>query len=105
MVVKKASGRDFLLRQGAGREELLDPPDLASMKAAACSRFHGKLIGPLGFSRRGEYIGGRAASGGGPGGSPPGGAGQGFWLRRPRVWPGPGPPPSLLWTPTRVWKK
>jgi hypothetical protein len=30
--------------------------------------FRGKLIGPLGFSRQGEYIGGRAASGGGPGG-------------------------------------
>jgi hypothetical protein len=29
--------------------------------------FHGKLIGCLGFSRRGEYIGGRAMSGGGPG--------------------------------------
>jgi hypothetical protein len=26
--------------------------------------FHGKLIGSLGFPRRGEYIGGRAASGG-----------------------------------------
>jgi hypothetical protein len=25
--------------------------------------------------------------------------------RRPRVWPGPGPPPSLLWTPTRVLEK
>jgi hypothetical protein len=30
--------------------------------------FHGKLIGGFRFSRRGEYIGGRAASGGGPGG-------------------------------------
>jgi hypothetical protein len=29
--------------------------------------FHGKLIGSLGFSRGGEYIGGRAALGGGPG--------------------------------------
>jgi hypothetical protein len=38
------------------------------MTAAACIRFHGKLIGPLGFSRRGEYIGGTAASGAGPGG-------------------------------------
>jgi hypothetical protein len=61
------------LRQGfpslAGcREELLDPPDLASTMAAACSMFQGKLIGSLGFFRRGEYIGGWAASGGGPGG-------------------------------------
>jgi hypothetical protein len=29
--------------------------------------FHGKLIGSLGFSHRGEYIGGRVASGSGPG--------------------------------------
>jgi hypothetical protein len=51
-------------------EELLDPPDLASTTAAACSMFSGKLIGPLGFSPRGEYIGGRAMSGGGPGVTP-----------------------------------
>jgi hypothetical protein len=64
------------LRQGfpspAGcREELQDPPDLASMTAAACSMFRRKVIRPLGFSHRGEYIGGRAASGGGPGGLTP----------------------------------
>jgi hypothetical protein len=50
------------------REELLDPPDLASTMAAACSMFHGKLIGCFRFSRQGEYIGRRAASGGGLGG-------------------------------------
>jgi hypothetical protein len=38
--------------------------------------FHGKLIGPLGFSHRGEYIGERVSSGGGPGGLTP-------WWRRP----------------------
>jgi hypothetical protein len=38
-----------------------------SMTAVACSRFRGKLIGYFRFSRRGEYIGGRAASGSGPG--------------------------------------
>jgi hypothetical protein len=32
------------------QEELLDPPDLRSMMVAACSMFHGKVIGPLGFS-------------------------------------------------------
>jgi hypothetical protein len=42
-----------------------------------CSMFRGKLIGPLGFSHRGEYIGGREASEGGPIGLTPGGAGQG----------------------------
>jgi hypothetical protein len=34
---------------------------------AACSMFHGKEIRPLGFSCRGELIGKRAASEGGPG--------------------------------------
>jgi hypothetical protein len=38
------------------------------MMAAACSMFQGKAVCPLGFSRRGEFIGERAASGGGPGG-------------------------------------
>jgi hypothetical protein len=37
------------------------------MMVAACSMFSGKLIGSLGFSRRGEYIGGRVMLGGGPG--------------------------------------
>jgi hypothetical protein len=66
MVMKKASDCDSPLRQGA-REELLDPPDLASTMVAACSMFSGKLFGPLGFSHLGEYIGGRAMLGGGPG--------------------------------------
>jgi hypothetical protein len=35
--------------------------------AVAYSMFSGKEFGPLGFSRRGEYIGERAMSGGGPG--------------------------------------
>jgi hypothetical protein len=34
--------------------------------AAACGMFRGKEIRPLGFSRRGELIGERAASEGGP---------------------------------------
>jgi hypothetical protein len=49
------------------REELLDPPDLATTMAVACSMFQGKAIRPLGFSRRGELIGERVASEGGPG--------------------------------------
>jgi hypothetical protein len=40
--------------------------------------FRGKLIRSLSFSRRGEYIGGRAASGGGPGGLTPWWRGQGL---------------------------
>jgi hypothetical protein len=50
------------------REELLDPPDLVSTTAVACSMFSRKLIGSLGFSRWGEFIGGKVASEGGPGG-------------------------------------
>jgi hypothetical protein len=49
--------------------------------------FRGKLIDPLGFSYRGKYIGGRAASGGGPGGLTPWWRGQGLG----RVWPAYGP--------------
>jgi hypothetical protein len=60
------------------REELLDPPDLASMTVVACSMFSRKLIGPLGFSRQGEYIGRRAVSGGGPGGPTTWWCGQGL---------------------------
>jgi hypothetical protein len=59
-------------------EELLDPPDLASMSAVAFFMFRGKVIGLLGFSLQGEYIGGRAASGGGPGGLTPWWGGQGL---------------------------
>jgi hypothetical protein len=66
------------------QEELLDPPDLASTTAAACTMFRGKLIGYLGFPRRGEYIGGRAVSGGGPGGPT-------TW------WRGPGAGCATLW--------
>jgi hypothetical protein len=40
-----------------------------------------KVVVPLGFSHREEYIGGGAASGSGPGGSPPGGTA--------RAWPMP----------------
>jgi hypothetical protein len=60
------------------------------MMAAAYSMFHGKLIGCLGFSRQGEYIGGRAALGGGPGGPTTWWRGQGLaraipWCGRPLV--------------------
>jgi hypothetical protein len=47
-------GGGEVLRQGFSSpagcwEELLDPPDLATMTAATCSMFHGKVICPLGF--------------------------------------------------------
>jgi hypothetical protein len=64
----------------------MDPPDLDSTTAAACSMFLGKVIRPLGFSRRGIFIGEGASSGGGPGGLTMGGRGQG--LGRAPLWCG-----------------
>jgi hypothetical protein len=46
--------------------------------AAACIMFLGKAIRPLGFSRRGVFIGEGASSGGGPSGLTMGGRGQGL---------------------------
>jgi hypothetical protein len=68
------------------REELLDPPDLASTTTMACSMFSRKKFGPLGFSHRGEYIGGRAMSGGGPGAHPL--AWRGMGVARAMAWHG-----------------
>jgi hypothetical protein len=53
-MMKKASGGDSPLRQGA---------DGGGLRYVSW-----KLIWFLGFPRQGEYIGGRTASGGGPGG-------------------------------------
>jgi hypothetical protein len=98
MVMKKASGGDSPLRQG--REELLDPPDLASMTLAACSMFFWKRVrAPRVFSSRRIYRRKGDVRG---------------WTRRshplvarararplhPRVWLAPGPSPALLWTPS-----
>jgi hypothetical protein len=66
MVMKKASGGDFPLRQGAGKSFWTLPISRRRWRRLAVC-FVEKLIGHLGFSRRGEYIGGRAALGGGPG--------------------------------------
>jgi hypothetical protein len=63
-----------------------DPPDLTTVATAACSMFLGKAIRPLGFSRRGDFIGEGASSGGGPGGLTMGGRGQG--LGRAPLWCG-----------------
>jgi hypothetical protein len=54
--------------------------------AVACSMFRGKAIRPLGFSRRREYIGERAASGGGLAGLTTWWHGQG--LGRATLWCG-----------------
>jgi hypothetical protein len=57
--------------------------------------FRGKAIRPLGFSRRGDFIGEGASSGGGPGGLTMGWRGQGLGAP-PCGEAGPGPPPSHL---------
>jgi hypothetical protein len=56
----------------------MDPPNLATSTAVACSMFHGKEIRPLGFSHRGDFIGEGAASEVGPGGVTTGRHGQGL---------------------------
>jgi hypothetical protein len=81
----------------------VDPPDLASMTAAACSMFSGKLIGSLGVSHQGEYIGGRAMLGGGPGANTRPRWGQGVARATGGV-AALCPPPSLLWTLSRIGK-
>jgi hypothetical protein len=52
--------------------------------AAACSIFYGKVFVSLGFSRRKEFIGRRAMSGGGPGGHTTWWCGQG--VARATLW-------------------
>jgi hypothetical protein len=58
-----------------------------------------KNVLALGFSRRREFIGERAMSEG-PRGPHHLVARPGGGLRHPMVRPPPGPPPSLLWTPS-----
>jgi hypothetical protein len=64
----------------------VDPLDLATVTAVACSMFREKEICPLGFSRRGDVIGEGALSESGPGGLTMGGHGQG--LGRAPLWCG-----------------
>jgi hypothetical protein len=58
--------------------------------------FCGKEIRPLGFSRRGDFIGERASSEVGPAGLTMGWRGQGLGRAPPVVSLAPGPPPSHL---------
>jgi hypothetical protein len=85
MVMKKASGGDSPLRQGA-EKSFRTLPISHRRRRWLCSIFRGNLIGRFRFSRRGEYIGGRAASGGGPGGPTTWWHGQG--LARTTLWCG-----------------
>jgi hypothetical protein len=90
-VVIPLSGRVQVRASGPSRSQVDD-----GGRSRCVSR---KLIGSLGFSRREEYIGGRVASGGGPGGLTTRGAGQGL-AAPPYGVAGPWPPfvsSSVFW--------
>jgi hypothetical protein len=101
MMMKKASGGDSPLRQGAGKTS--GPSRSRVDDAGGLQYIFWKMDQVLGLSHRGEYIGRRAMSGGGPGSTPCPGAATG-WPAPWGVWPPSGPPLFLLWTPSRVGK-
>jgi hypothetical protein len=68
-----------------------------------CGTFSRKTSTSLGFLSWSEFIGGGAMSEGTRGPTPGGGAARGD-PRHQVVWPSPGPPLSLLWTPSHVGK-
>src|SRR3954471_11478034 len=60
MVMKKASGGDFSLRQGAGKSSRTLRDGFGN--GGGVITFRGFLSAPLGFSRDGEYMGEQAES-------------------------------------------
>jgi hypothetical protein len=82
MVMKKASSGDSPLRQGAGRASGHSQSRIDD--GGGLQYVSWKLIRALGFPQRGEYIGGRASSRGGPGGHTTWWRGQG--LGRATLW-------------------
>jgi hypothetical protein len=93
-----------LPRPGRVPKKRLLSPEIGLQRRWRCGTFLGKMPNNLGFSLRRLYIGEGAMSEGGQGPHTIG------W----RVWgspapPGgvvaPGPPPTLLWTPSRVGGK
>jgi hypothetical protein len=92
MVMKKTSGGDSPLRQGAGKSFWTLP---ISGRRRRIAMYSGKVIGCLGFSRRGVFIGKGAASEVGQGGLTTRGCGPG--AGRATLWCGcPVAPLSLL---------
>jgi hypothetical protein len=69
-----------------------------------CRTFRGWTPIDLGFLHWRDFIGGRAMSEGGQGAHTTPWRGQRGEGRHQVVWLPPGPPPSLLWTPSRVGK-
>ena len=64
MAMKKTSGGDSPLRQVPGRAS--GPSRSSGRRRRRIAMYSGKLIGPLGFSRQGVYIGERMMSEGVP---------------------------------------
>jgi hypothetical protein len=60
MAMKKTSGGDSPLRQGAGKS--FWPLPISGRRRRRLVMYSGKVIGYLGFSRRGVFIGEGAAS-------------------------------------------
>jgi hypothetical protein len=90
-------------RPGRVPEQRLLSPKIDLRWWRRCRTFHRRRLDDLGFSPQREYIGGRAMSEGGLGAHTRWSRGQGH-PRHQVVWPPPGPPPSLLWTLSRVGK-
>ena len=100
MVMKKASGDDSPLRQGAGKSS-----DFPETMAAATDFFSGTFVLYLGFSHRGEYIGERAESEAVQGGHTLARRGQGGTRAWGGVWQPCGPPPAHLRASRVFWCK
>jgi hypothetical protein len=82
-------------------EQRLLSPEIGLQWRSCCRTFLGEMPIDLGFLHQKDYIGGRAMSGGGPGGHTT------WWLsqrraRHPMVCLPPGPLPSPLWTPSHA---
>jgi hypothetical protein len=85
MAMKKTSGGDFPLRQGTGKSFWTLP--ISGRWRWRIAMYSGKVIGSLGFSRRGVFIGEGAASEVDLGGLTTGGRGPA--LGRAPWWCGP----------------
>jgi hypothetical protein len=90
----------FPVSAGSAEQRLMSP-ESPLQRRRRCGTLSRKMSIPLRFSPRSEFIGGGAMSEGTQGPHTTGWHGQGH-PRHHMVWLPPGPPPSLLWTPSRV---
>jgi hypothetical protein len=95
MAMKKTSGGDSLLQQGAGKSFWTLP--ISGQRRRRIAMYSGKVIGCLGFSHQGVFIGEGAASEVGQGGLTTRGRGPG--VGRGTLWCGcPVAPLCLLFS-------